>query len=616
MKRHLLLVILFFLFVTGNLFAQQPNEGWVRIGLSSYTGGDITALAVSPNYDIDSTLFIGVRGQGLLYSTDRGKKWYPSPAVPCDATVTGIALPGDYQYNSGTPCFAVTEEGYFYRSDDDFQTITFLYQFYNPSKATVFPATSIVIGGQSNFNGKIYVGTYGDGIYFNGNDGDPANWNNISLEIRELDYCNSLSITSQSPQIVWASSNPSTPSGKGVYYNSGGYSWTGVGATPMFGEDTPCVFASWKDARYVWAGTKTKGMWLSTDYGVNWSKGCDGSDGGGLDFSVDVIRECPEVASDHEIWEGTSETLNVSNDMGNNCSPGFPASDINVIGFSPSYHSSTGFCDAYVGTKSALFRISCQYPTSAVSPPLVDGRCVAIAKDGKSAFMGSTNRGLFKCVDLSSAGRKMVEYNNFPNGKIPEIVSICLHPAYYEGSSVCGDEKTLFVAANFYERTDTGIHEPTLDSGIYKSIDGGNSWVKMVGGQWPSIAVEVRDLAISPNYALDGTLFAVTTNQVFRWDGGTYFWKRVALDNTNFADIRFISLPPQYNKNSTCSFGGVAGIPCNLVFIGVKRTTDTDHYLAVSYNNGDYFSIKSSLGAVQKVKWFNGKGEGSRVKFV
>jgi len=198
------------------------------------------------------------------------------------------------------------------------------------------------------------VGTYGDGIYFNGNDGDPANWDNISLEIRELDYCNSLSITSQSPQIVWASSNPSTPSGKGVYYNSGGYSWTGVGATPMFGEDTPCVFASWKDARYVWAGTKTKGMWLSTDYGVNWSKGCDGSDGGGLDFSVDVIRECPQVASDHEIWEGTSETLNVSNDMGNNCSHGFPASDINVIGFSPSYHSSTGFCDAYVGTKSAL----------------------------------------------------------------------------------------------------------------------------------------------------------------------------------------------------------------------------------------------------------------------
>lgn len=147
-----------------------------------------------------------------------------------------------------------------------------------------------------------------------------------------------------------------------------------------------------------------------------------------------------------------------------------------------------------------------------------------------------------------------------------------------------------------------------VDSGVYKSVDGGNTWIKLTGGDWPTTPPLIRDLAISPNFVNDGTLFVTTKTDIYRWDGGNVYWRRVATDN-DFVEFSFVALPPQYNKNSTCSYGGYSGLPCNLVFVGAKRSGDTDFYLAVSYNNGEYFyqkPLKNPTGVAVPRNYCNG----------
>jgi len=558
------------LLLSVQIFAQIPGEGWVRIGLSY--SGNITALAISPNYETDATLFIGVSGNGLWCSTDRGSTWKMCAAVPSDATVTGIALPRDYRYGAGIPCFAVTQQGYFYSSTSDFATIQYSYLF---QTSKVNPATCIVVGGISSFDGTIWVGTWGAGVFRNTNSGS-GTWTNPSAEIRALDNCRSLTITNETTQRLWASCAPSPTSGAyPIWRWESGYTWTYHGATALTAEDTLSIYASWTKPEDMWVGTATKGMWRSTDSGATWNTACDGSVAS-VGFQVRTIRDCPQYVTDNEIWEGRSDGLRASNDGGANCLGGFPYSQINVIGFSPSYHGTGNYCDAFVGTESALFRINCAEGAAAKTPPIIDGKAVAIAHAGKGIFLGSLARGLFKSVDKTT----MVEYNNFPNGQIPEIVAICLHPSYYEGGT-CGDENTLFVAANFPDCPE--------DNGVYKSTDAGNSWTKMTGGEWPTTAIEMRDLAISPQFATDNVLFAATSDLLFRWDGTTPCWTRVAKDNA-FTNYTFVAVPPQYNKGATCSYSGQAGAPCNMVVVGADRSGSK--ILAVSYNNGVYFYDK------------------------
>lgn len=557
--------------------AQVPGEGWVRIGISY--SGDITALALSPNYEEDKTLYIGVRGNGIWMSNDRGEEgsWNMCPAIPSNATVTGIALPKDYKYDNGIPCFAVTEQGFFYSSTDDFATVQYSHDFY---AGKTNPCTCIVVGGRTAFDGSIWVGTWGEGVYRNTNYGNPAYWTHPSAEISALDYCNSLTITNETTQKIWASSDPVTGFAP-IYRYESGYSWTAFGGSSLYGENVLSIHSSWTKYQDMWAGTATKGMWRSTDYGASWSVACDGDAGGGLSFQVQSIRTSPAYVDDHEVWEGRSDGLRKSTDLGVNCAAnGFSGSRVNVIGFAPSYHGSSGFCDAFVGTEDALYRINCDSAPAAKTPPVIDGKAVAMAHRGKGIFLGSKSKGLFKSVD----SRTMVEYNNFPNGLIPEIVAICLHPDYYEGGTHCSDETTLFVAANFPDCPE--------DNGVYKSIDGGNSWVIMTGGEWPTLDVEMRDLAISPNYATDNCLYAATSIQLFRWDGSTPCWYRVAKDNA-FTNYTFVAVTPQYNKLSTCTYSSQSGAPCNMVVVGTERSSTM--ILAVSYNNGGYFYEKGSV---------------------
>jgi len=542
-------LLMMLLSLSSQVSAQIPGEGWVRIGISY--SGNITALAVSPNYEGDKTLFIGVQGNGLWKSYNRGDTWRACAAIPSTETVTGIALPKNYYYGMGLPCFVVTKEGHFYSSTDDFATVQYYFDF---ATTKGNPCTCIVVGGQTTFAGKIYVGTWGDGVHANLNYGSPADWGKISTAQEDLANCRSLCITNQATQSVWATSSST---GNTIFKYTGS-AWAPKNPSALVGADVLSIHSAWTKYQDMWVGTAAHGMWRSGTSGESWVAACDGTTVGGAPFSVNTVRNCPLYLTDNEVWEGRSDGMRTSTDGGASCADGQPSSDIKVIDFTPGYHgSASNYCEAFVGTSSALFRLSCAGGQAGKTPPVIDARALAIAKEAKGLFVGSAARGLFKSVDNAT----MVEYNNFPNGKIPEIVAVSLHPDYYEGGD-CGDQGTLFVAANF-----TG--SPS-DNGVYRSEDFGNTWVKLVAGEWPTTDVTMRDLAISPAYADDSTLIAATSAHLFRWVSG-YGWDRIGKDTT-FSDFTMVALPPTFNRSSGgCSYGGYSGLPCYTVFVSAQQ---------------------------------------------
>ena len=455
--------LFFFLFILAlqNL-AQVSNESWVRIGISF--SGDLTALAVSPDYENDKTLFTATSGGGLWISNDRGNSWRLCESLPCDEVVTSIALPKNYSYNQGKDVFLVTKSGHFFSSNNEFGTVRYFYDFALGQNQVV--CTSIVAGGITNFDGKLYVGTLGAGVFRNVSGGEGA-WDNITYGRDELYYCSSLELTSESPQNLWASAlvsgNPYQP----IFKFTGSF-WDAY-ASPLSGVDVFDLHIPWDYPQYIYAATKTRGMWYSSNYGSTWSTACDGTTSGTTSFQVKAISTCPAFDRDQELWEGRNDGLRLSTDRGVSCSSYLINSPVKMMEFSAGYHTTgSNYCDAFVGTNSGLYRINCSEGRSAKSPLDVDGTAVAMANQKKGVFIGSQALGLLK----NGNEDEMIQYNNFPNGTIPQIVSIAL-PREYDETGNCGEEGTIFVAANFAD-------SPS-DNGVYKSIDFGNSWEKIVG---------------------------------------------------------------------------------------------------------------------------------------
>lgn len=569
------------------VLAQVPGEDWTRLAVSY--SGNITALAVSPSYETDQTLFIGVKNGGLWRSSDRGETWSQCTAVPCDYTVTGIGLGKDYQYGTGDPCFVVTWDTWYYRSTDDFQGYTYAQQFLIGSMALYpGPLSGIVLGTTAGaFNGDVYVATYGGGVFFHDTGGGSSSWTNIGPYAYD---CRSLTLTSDAPQVLWLSGKSSAGVG-GVYrYLGSGLGWAAHEAE-LGASDVLTIRAAEGAPLTLWAGSSNLGIWYSSDGGATWDEVlyCPLSE-----YEVRAVRERPQYATSQGVWIGTSEGLRRSYDTGTSCGQIPPWSSVNCIAFSPVYDGTGSFCEAFVGTESALYRIPCSGGSAVKSPVIADGHAVAIAKDGYGTFMGSLNSGLFKSPNNAS----MVRYNNFPNGETPEIAAVCLHPGYAQDDYGCSTEETLFVAANFPVNY--------LDNGVYKSQDAGNSWTKVDNAaSWPTVTTYLRDLDISPNYGSasspphqgsDGTLFAATSRGVYRWSwdekNSRYVWTNVSY--AAFPDSAWVKVTPAFDSTSsstscyyTCNGTNYYGFPCRTVWSYGYDSTNSRYSLFYSRNLGE-----------------------------
>ena len=572
--------------------AQIASESWTRIGLAY--SGNITAIATSPSYDADETVYIGVSGKGLWVSNDRGLTWAKCPAIPGESTVVDIALAGDYHFGSSKAAFAVTREGHCYRSDSDFATL------YSEDPYGVFDCTftdraggpvacsAVEMEGLTTWSGVVYVGTPGGGVFRSATNGAPFSWGRIN-ENTAMDDCKALALNSAPTQELFAACNAGT-AGPIFKWTGSGQTWIPLGPTGLANVEPMSLHSDRGNYSLMWVGTKTRGMWYSQNDGQAWDKACDGSYDTDQTFQVRAIASCPKFSSDHELWEGRSDGMRKSTNGGTSCAGTQPYSPVTTIAFTPSYHAATGLCDAFIGTEIGLYMYSgCGSAPQATGPVVVDGQAVALANHGSGIFMGSASRGLFKCVDYHN----MIQYNSFPNKQVPNITAICLDPIYNENGTCGTDATTLFVAANFPSSPNS--------NGVYKSTDGGNFWVRQDLG-WPSGTVILNDLAISPQYREAGpdyTLFAATDRGLLRWDGPTSGWLWVLPE----VPVNRVAVPPTYDRSN--GGGTPTGFPYHAVFIARWNIPEETWY---SFNNGDSFNFMGGecpgTNCLQKVTGF------------
>ncbi len=483
---------------------------------------------------------------GVWYSTDSGSSWTQSASVtgpssdPLFPSRSIVALALSPAFASDATVFALSNvsptEGSIYKSTNGGQTFALL-------RTVAAPGTSLAISPSYSTDGKVFAGFNSLGLWYTYNWG--GNWSQDPTWTR-MRYPFALAI---SPSF-----------GSDGYLFVGGYAadygpfqrWSGPGSWTSFNSGLSLgdiiLSLAIRTSSTLWAGTATHGMFYTASGGSSWTGGCDNVVGTTVPAVLSLavsLNSGPVMLLEGRIdrlYEATGSPLGGAG----TCTASTPIAMNQCVTFERLWDDST-HCDIFVGTDAGLFKKTCPVPLGFSGPKGVDGRAVALAEFGHGAFLGSAGSGLFKAQarDLGASGNRvwtMVQYDNFPNKLTPSIVAICLDPAYDETSTGCGDNSTLFVAAMF--------PGATLDNGVYKSTNFGNTWTKLTGGTWPGGTVNLYDLAISPHYregSSDTTLFAATDKGLYRWDGGTTYWTNCTNDPTYPVYYR-IGLAPTYSR--------------------------------------------------------------------
>ena len=92
--------------------------------------------------------------------------------------------------------------------------------------------------------------------------------------------------------------------------------------------------------------------------------------------------------------------------------------------------------------------------------------------------------------------------------------------------------------------TDSTLYAGTRGGGVFKSTDGGASWIAT---SLTNLGVYVvNTLALSPGYASDRTIFAGTVLGVFKSTDGGASWSTAGLTNL---DIDTLALSPGYSTD-------------------------------------------------------------------
>lgn len=338
-------------------------------------------------------------------------------------------------------------------------------------------------------------------------------------------------------------------------------------------------------------------VYRSSDSGVTWTAGKSGS---GFSSGADALLVSPSYASDHTLFLG-ADGIYKSVDSGDNWKKVLSGYMVKAFAASPAYASDhTLFAGAYLSGiyKSGDGGDTWTAANVGLSPTMVFSLAISPGfSSDQTLFAGLYGAGVFKSSD---GGATWSASNAGINTR--SSVSLAISPTFVS-------DATLFTAVTDGKYENGGPHY-----NIFKSTDGGLTWNQSDSGLSGSIV----ELGISPGYASDRTVFAVTSTGVYKSTDSGALWTQVnpatsgnslalspayAADQTLFAGVHGVNVFKSGDGGSSWSpSDSNFAVENHLASLATSPSFDSDRIVfALTYLNGPNLSTSGDLsfGAVK-----------------
>ena len=508
-------------------------------------GGQVNALAVSPDFANDGLAFAGERllsfqgggtGLGVRKSADYGQTWVESSggmaAYNYSDAVFAYAFSPDFANDQSL--FAATWGGLFHSADAG-ATWT-RRPISHPAEigfvmgvvvAPDFPSSGHMAAIAGYGSGRLYLSQDGGHtwslpeIWLPGSqlpEGEAALLNDyIAAVIYSPDYTNDQTILISSLNGVWRS-------------DDAGATWahihpeylTNLAISPDFAND-----------QTFWGGGDF--LFIFQDGGATWTSHPVGESDHVLSLAVS-----PDYANDQTLFAGTDIGLYWSNNGGLDWTavPEYAGLTISRLAISPQWPDHPVLL---VGTPQGAYRLLTADLSAGVVQEASQGLAVmdtgtlALAPDESLLLAGTVNHGIFSSQDRGENWRVL---GSRWGGGYFNTVALAISPDY-------ANDQTIFAA------TASG---QGIGASISRTQDGGENWVGVHNTDY------VKDLAISPDYANDGVVFTAAGGYLrYSTDQGDTWTQMGSWDSFTQGAAQQIALSPGYPGDGRLLVGSSNG---------------------------------------------------------
>ena len=463
---------------------------WVAAGAPNPLPSNLTSLAVSTNYAVDTTIMVGTMSSGIYASQDSGQTWNLStagltlPKVSCINFSTAYAT--DHTVLAGTFGQGV------YRTTNSGGTWAAM-----NSGLTDLKVNAMTLAPAFATDNIMWVATAVGGVFESRN--RATTWTLPGTVPRPLSpQTNSHYVTISAGK---GANGPALFVGmfEGLWSSTtGGTSWLYCDTLPTRLVRQLQVSPNYPQDQTVFASTYGGGTLWTYNGGTDWSF----RDTGLQDAYTDANAFAPNYATSKIVWIGTTSGLDRA--AGQNTT-WQPMKACNAETFPRSMGVSSGFAadsTLFVGTHAGTI-----YPKTV--------NCLNGPFPNRGLFY-STNAGMnwngtaLQNVAVDSIGMSPnypTDHTLFAGSSLSGLYKTTNGGASFTPITIVqGDNGTIPVVCSPGYANDQTVFAGTSHSGIYKSVDGGAHWTQL-----PNTSLLTPfSFAISPNYANDQTLFIGT----------------------------------------------------------------------------------------------------------
>ena len=535
---------------------------WASLG--NIPAGYATAAQATPFYASSRNVFYASTTGGVFRSIDDGATFQERNVGLGDLRVTNLSVSPRFEFDSLV--FASTPTG-LYRSVDG---------ALNWTKVTAglpdVGASGVAFAPAFEANQTIFAATDGFGLYKSNDSG--ASWRGVSTSglartdlkgvqvapgrgghVVILVWSESRVFRSEDSGATWKEKNSGLPGGRvirfikvgpkfasdglallgtkthGVYRSTNhGSNWSSAGLDKK-GEVAAVLFSPiFESDGRVFAGTTAGGFFRSTDRGATWKESNEGLDR----HSITAISGSNDFRSDRTLFAGGGQGGVFRSTNGGDkwveIGTDLVTAEVSIIGFSNNYSSDNTL---FVGTQSGLLKSEDRGAKwTSISWNLPGGSVQALAispsySDDLTIFVGLEGGGVYRTFrEIEDTWTE--ENSGLEGTRLRENPMVLATSPVFHNTR--GD-LTVFVGG---------------DNGLARSVLAGSQWVHVFG-----TTADISSVVLSPNFGSDGMVFAGSQGAgVFRSDARGESW---AASNNGLGNlvVRHLAISPSYSSDRT-----------------------------------------------------------------